>query len=63
MHWSRSWQSHLAAETAFADGQPEMAMVNGSQPASYSEHVVSNGMNFTPLVGAVGVNVGIPILT
>ena len=44
---------------AFTNGQPEMPIaVNGSRPASYIGHVVSNGTNFNLPVGAVGVNVG-----
>jgi len=44
---------------AFTNGQPEMPIaVNGSRPASYIGHVVSNGANYNLPVGAVGVNVG-----
>ena len=44
---------------AFTNGQPELPIaVNGSRPASYIGHVVSNGANFNLPVGAVGVNVG-----
>ena len=58
MRWP--WLSHLAVESVFTNGQPEMAIaVKGSQPALYIGHVVSNGTNFNPPVGAVGVNVGV----
>jgi len=44
---------------AFTNSQPEMPMaVNGSRPASYIGHVVSNGTNFYFPVGAVGINIG-----
>jgi enhancer of polycomb-like protein len=49
----------IQLKNAFANGQQEMAIaVNGSRPASYIGHVVSNGANFNLPVGAVGVNVG-----
>jgi enhancer of polycomb-like protein len=49
----------IQLKNAFTNGQPEMAIaVNGSRPASYIGHVVSNGTNFNLPVGAIGVNVG-----
>ena len=52
-------QQQIQLKNAFTNGQQEMAIaVNGSRPASYIGHVVSNGTNFNLPVGAVGVNVG-----
>jgi enhancer of polycomb-like protein len=49
----------IQLKNAFSNGQPDMAIaMNGSRPASYIGHVVSNGTNFNLPVGAVGVNVG-----
>ena len=49
----------LQLKNAFTNGQQDMAIaVNGSRPASYIGHVVSNGANYNLPVGTVGVNVG-----
>src|SRR6266702_1067384 len=49
----------LQLKNTSTNGKQDMAIaVNGSRPASYIGHVVSNGTNFNLPVGAVSVNVG-----
>ena len=49
----------LQLKNTSTNGKQDMAIaVNGSRPASYIGHVVSNRTNFNLPVGAVSVNVG-----